>query len=173
MAKLLKNHDIFKLIPSLLHQMAWYCRLEYLASRSLLPFQMMSDIEPVNDWSEKYILGSHCQDILNSTWMPDERTNSFITWLNSESPTWIRGNETTQTIVDMIQIGQWYRFKKKVNFFSLRAEEFFYLRLLPEIGSEYAESRYRSAIKFQFRKMINKNTCKIANLGWERRRESG
>ena len=36
--------------------------------------------------------------------MPDERTNSTITWFNS--PT--RGNQTTQTIVDMIQVGQWY-----------------------------------------------------------------
>ena len=36
--------------------------------------------------------------------MPDERTNSFITWLNSPN----RGNQTTQTIVDMIQVGQWY-----------------------------------------------------------------
>ena len=42
--------------------------------------------------------------------MPDERTNSFITWVNSP----IRGNQTTQTIVDMIQIGQWYRPEKNV-----------------------------------------------------------
>jgi hypothetical protein len=36
--------------------------------------------------------------------MPDERTNSMITWLNSL----IQGNQMTCTIVDMIQIGQWY-----------------------------------------------------------------
>ena len=35
--------------------------------------------------------------------MPDERTNSTITWFNSP------GNQNAQTIVDMVQIGQWYR----------------------------------------------------------------
>ncbi|RDB28214.1 hypothetical protein Hypma_001371 [Hypsizygus marmoreus] len=36
--------------------------------------------------------------------MPDERTNSTITWFNSP----LRGNQTAQTLVDMIQVGQWY-----------------------------------------------------------------
>lgn len=36
--------------------------------------------------------------------MPDERTNSTITWLNSP----IRGNQKAQTVIDMIQVGQWY-----------------------------------------------------------------
>ena len=36
--------------------------------------------------------------------MPDERTNSTITWFNL--PT--RGNQMTRTIVDMIKVGQWY-----------------------------------------------------------------
>ncbi|KAI0285800.1 hypothetical protein BGY98DRAFT_241522 [Russula aff. rugulosa BPL654] len=36
--------------------------------------------------------------------MPDERTNSLITWFNSA----LRGNQSAQTLVDMIQIGQWY-----------------------------------------------------------------
>ena len=36
--------------------------------------------------------------------MPDERTNSTITWFNSP----LRGNQDAQTLVDMIQIGQWY-----------------------------------------------------------------
>ena len=36
--------------------------------------------------------------------MPDERTNSTITWLNSP----IRGNLTSRSIVNMIQVGQWY-----------------------------------------------------------------
>ncbi|KAG2116350.1 hypothetical protein BD769DRAFT_1778182 [Suillus cothurnatus] len=36
--------------------------------------------------------------------MPEERTNSTITWFNS--PT--RGSQNAQTLVDMIQIGQWY-----------------------------------------------------------------
>jgi hypothetical protein len=36
--------------------------------------------------------------------MPDERTNSTITWLNSA----IHGNQKAQTLIDMIQIGQWY-----------------------------------------------------------------
>jgi hypothetical protein len=43
--------------------------------------------------------------------MPDERTNSTITWLNSP----IRGNQTTQTVVDMIQVGQWYGKHLQVN----------------------------------------------------------
>ncbi|KAG1824357.1 uncharacterized protein BJ212DRAFT_1295544 [Suillus subaureus] len=36
--------------------------------------------------------------------MPDERTGSRLTWLNSA----ICGNQNAQTLVDMIQIGQWY-----------------------------------------------------------------
>ncbi|KAF9539892.1 hypothetical protein CPC08DRAFT_651083, partial [Agrocybe pediades] len=36
--------------------------------------------------------------------MPDERTNSTITWFNSP----IRGNQSAGTLIDMIQIGQWY-----------------------------------------------------------------
>jgi hypothetical protein len=36
--------------------------------------------------------------------MPDERTNSNITWFNSP----LRGNQNAQTLVDMIQVGQWY-----------------------------------------------------------------
>jgi hypothetical protein len=36
--------------------------------------------------------------------MPDERTNSTITWFNSP----IRGSQNAQTLVDMIQVGQWY-----------------------------------------------------------------
>jgi hypothetical protein len=37
--------------------------------------------------------------------MPDERTNSTITWFNSP----LRGSQNAQTLVDMIQVGQWYR----------------------------------------------------------------
>ena len=36
--------------------------------------------------------------------MPDERTNSTITWFNSA----LRGNQNSQTLIDMIQVGQWY-----------------------------------------------------------------
>ena len=36
--------------------------------------------------------------------MPDERTNSDITWFNSP----LRGNQNAQTLIDMIQVGQWY-----------------------------------------------------------------
>lgn len=36
--------------------------------------------------------------------MTDERTNSFLTWFNSA----LRGNQTVETLTDMIQIGQWY-----------------------------------------------------------------
>lgn len=37
--------------------------------------------------------------------MPDERTNSHITWFNSP----IRGRQKAQTLIDMIQVGQYYR----------------------------------------------------------------
>ncbi|KAE9389124.1 hypothetical protein BT96DRAFT_1025171 [Gymnopus androsaceus JB14] len=37
--------------------------------------------------------------------MMDERTNSNLTWFNSA----LRGNQTVETLIDMIQIGQWYR----------------------------------------------------------------
>ncbi|KAJ3753918.1 ribonuclease H-like domain-containing protein [Lentinula raphanica] len=37
--------------------------------------------------------------------MTDERTNSYITWLNSP----LRGNQLVGTLIDMIQVGQWYR----------------------------------------------------------------
>ncbi|KAG2339705.1 hypothetical protein BDR05DRAFT_951027 [Suillus weaverae] len=40
--------------------------------------------------------------LINS--MPDKRTGSKLTWLNSA----IQGNQNAQTLVDMIQIGQWY-----------------------------------------------------------------
>ena len=43
--------------------------------------------------------------------MPDERTNSTITWMNS--PTC--GNQEMQTIVDMLQVGQWYGKHAKVH----------------------------------------------------------
>ena len=36
--------------------------------------------------------------------MPDERTGSTLTWFNSP----LRANQDVQTLVDMIQIGQWY-----------------------------------------------------------------
>jgi hypothetical protein len=36
--------------------------------------------------------------------MPDERTNSTLTWFNSP----LRGRQSAQTLVDMIQVGQWY-----------------------------------------------------------------
>ena len=40
--------------------------------------------------------------------MPDERTNSIITWLNS--PIWGNQKAQLETLVDMIQVGQleWY-----------------------------------------------------------------
>lgn len=36
--------------------------------------------------------------------MPDERTGSKFTWLNSP----VRANQDAQTLVDMVRIGQWY-----------------------------------------------------------------
>jgi hypothetical protein len=36
--------------------------------------------------------------------MPDERTGSKITWFNSP----LRANQGVQTLVNMIQVGQWY-----------------------------------------------------------------
>ncbi|KAI5823300.1 hypothetical protein K523DRAFT_421554 [Schizophyllum commune Tattone D] len=36
--------------------------------------------------------------------MPDERTNSTITWLNSP----YRGNQKASTIIDMVLVNQWY-----------------------------------------------------------------
>ncbi|KAG2079898.1 ribonuclease H-like domain-containing protein [Suillus cothurnatus] len=56
--------------------------------------------------------------------MPDERTNSTITWFNS--PT--RGSQNAQTLVDMIQIGQWYG--KHQN-------------------KDYVLSKYRPVVKFR------------------------
>ncbi|KAJ6607061.1 ribonuclease H-like domain-containing protein [Mycena sp. CBHHK59/15] len=43
--------------------------------------------------------------------MPDERTNSHLTWFNSP----LRGNQKAETLVDMIQIGQWYGKHAKAN----------------------------------------------------------
>ncbi|KAN0087885.1 hypothetical protein V8E55_006506 [Tylopilus felleus] len=37
--------------------------------------------------------------------MPDERTGSVFTWFNSP----LCANQSPQTLIDMIQIGQWYR----------------------------------------------------------------
>ncbi|KAF8487250.1 hypothetical protein DFH94DRAFT_621639 [Russula ochroleuca] len=41
--------------------------------------------------------------------MPDERTGSKITWFNSP----LRANQDVSTLVNMIQIGQWYSVHKK------------------------------------------------------------
>ncbi|KAI0806177.1 hypothetical protein BC629DRAFT_1458901 [Irpex lacteus] len=41
--------------------------------------------------------------------MPDERTASKFTWLNSP----LRGNQNAQTLIDMIQVGQWFAWKLK------------------------------------------------------------
>ncbi|KAJ7479579.1 ribonuclease H-like domain-containing protein [Mycena latifolia] len=38
--------------------------------------------------------------------MPDERTNSNITWFNSA----LRGNQKQEGLLDMIMVGQWYRY---------------------------------------------------------------
>ncbi|KAF8182478.1 ribonuclease H-like domain-containing protein [Mycena galopus ATCC 62051] len=38
--------------------------------------------------------------------MPDERTNSNITWFNSP----LRGNQKPEGLLDMIMVGQWYRY---------------------------------------------------------------
>ncbi|KAJ7439427.1 ribonuclease H-like domain-containing protein [Mycena galericulata] len=38
--------------------------------------------------------------------MPDERTNSNITWFNSP----LRGNQKQEGLLDMIMVGQWYRY---------------------------------------------------------------
>jgi hypothetical protein len=55
------------------------------------------------DYDTHQILAIRIFSILVNS-MPDERTNSTITWFNSP----IRGNQMTRTIVDMIQVGQWY-----------------------------------------------------------------
>ena len=36
--------------------------------------------------------------------MPDERTGSYFTWMNSA----LRGNQHAQTVIDMAQVGQYY-----------------------------------------------------------------
>jgi len=48
--------------------------------------------------------------LINS--MPDERTNSTITWFNSP----YRGNQLAGNLVDMIQVGQWYGVHSTVRF---------------------------------------------------------
>ncbi|PPQ80647.1 hypothetical protein CVT25_001655 [Psilocybe cyanescens] len=72
--------------------------------------------------------------------MPDERTNSFITWLNSPN----RGNQTTQTIVDTIQVGQWYRPEKKT-------------------GKAGSAASYRPAVKF--RNISKETLARLQTLG--------
>ena len=140
--------------------MVWYCRLEYLApfSDDVRHLTCKRLIQKIYTW---FSLSRYSQLNLNA-W----RTHKLFYNLAELRVT----NSWERDDANYCRHDPNYRFEKKVNFFGLRAEEIFYL--LPEIGSEYAESRYRSAVKFRF-KMINKNTCKIANLGWERRRESG
>ncbi|KAJ7841629.1 hypothetical protein B0H14DRAFT_2586849 [Mycena olivaceomarginata] len=43
---------------------------------------------------------------VNINSMPDERTNSKINWFNSP----LRGNQKPEGLLDMIMIGQWYRY---------------------------------------------------------------
>ncbi|KAJ7208334.1 hypothetical protein GGX14DRAFT_301730, partial [Mycena pura] len=42
--------------------------------------------------------------LINS--MPDERTNSNITWFNSP----LRGNQKGETVMNMVEIGHWYKY---------------------------------------------------------------
>ncbi|KAK7041309.1 ribonuclease H-like domain-containing protein [Favolaschia claudopus] len=77
------------------------------------PFnQGISDGDPLKWWKSLAlhpqanvlaILGIKLFSMLVNS-MPDERTNSHLTWFNSP----LRGNQKPETLIDMIQIGQWY-----------------------------------------------------------------
>ncbi|KAF8200408.1 hypothetical protein K438DRAFT_2015690 [Mycena galopus ATCC 62051] len=51
------------------------------------------------------MLAVHIFGILANS-MPDERTNSNITWLNSP----LRGNQKAENLLDMILVGQWHTY---------------------------------------------------------------
>ncbi|EIN08230.1 hypothetical protein PUNSTDRAFT_134619 [Punctularia strigosozonata HHB-11173 SS5] len=61
------------------------------------------ELEPIKHSQVLAMLAVKIFNMLPNS-MPDERTGSKITWLNS--PT--RGNQQVQTLIDMIQVGQWY-----------------------------------------------------------------
>ena len=87
-------HSIFKelspsqIVEDLHHQLEAFWRGEW-------PFDTPVKNSNSLAWWEFYIL-------VNS--LPDERTNSTITWFTSP----LRGNQDAQTLVHMIQVGQWY-----------------------------------------------------------------
>ncbi|EIN07903.1 hypothetical protein PUNSTDRAFT_135425 [Punctularia strigosozonata HHB-11173 SS5] len=62
-----------------------------------------TEFEHRNDTRILAVLAVKLFSILANS-MPDERTGSKITWLNSS----IRGKQKVQTLIDMIQVNQWY-----------------------------------------------------------------
>ncbi|KAF9497418.1 hypothetical protein BDN71DRAFT_1494751 [Pleurotus eryngii] len=78
------------------------------------PFNTRANVENPTEWwaglasdtnsQVLAMLATHIFNVLVNS-MPDERTNSHITWFNSP----IRGRQKAQTLIDMIQVGQYYR----------------------------------------------------------------
>ena len=90
------------------------------------------------------ILGIKIFSILVNS-MPDERTNSTITWLNSP----IRGNQKTRTLIDMIQVGQWYgKHAAGISKVSLLHAALFEIAS-HLYSSQKPEQHYRPAVKFR------------------------
>ncbi|KAJ3805064.1 hypothetical protein F5876DRAFT_70116 [Lentinula aff. lateritia] len=69
--------------------------------------------------------------------MSDERTNSYVTWLNLP----LRGNQLVGTVIDMIQVGQWYR--KGSHFTSLQIT----IKKQPVVGFRFIEPERLEKIK--------------------------
>ncbi|KAM6503262.1 hypothetical protein JOM56_000205 [Amanita muscaria] len=74
------------------------------------PLAWWEKIAPIPSGDVLAILAIKIFSILVNS-MPDERTNSTITWFNSKQ----RGSQQSRTIVDMIQIGQWHGNHKGIN----------------------------------------------------------
>ncbi|KXN87127.1 hypothetical protein AN958_09181 [Leucoagaricus sp. SymC.cos] len=84
---------------------------------------MMSDSDPMAWWGSMLriphaqvlaFLATRIFSLLVNS-MPDERTNSHVTWFNSP----LRGSQNARTLADMVKIGQWHVKHKGGNALSL------------------------------------------------------
>ena len=80
----------------------WWETLEYHPRARVLAVSasVLDDFDG-NRWRQMLAVKIY-STLVNS--MPDERTGSRITWFNSP----LRGNQDVSTLVNMIQVGQWY-----------------------------------------------------------------
>jgi hypothetical protein len=78
--------------------------------------------------------------------MADERTNSYLTWLNSP----LRGKQHSETLINMIQVGQWHKIHVRSRQIQSQREILTLLYLRPESNQNppaFSESNLMSSVE--------------------------